>query len=326
MSSGRMYKKFIYNNPYKGLPALSNFQLTKDNLRTIKENEYLAEAVFIRATPNYATANSLMKLNTSPKATQLAKIIESKNKYFPVGQYIVGDFGWQTHTILEPCNDDQVYLVPELNSYSVGIIGTPGIAAYFGLLEICKPQENDVVVVSSAAGAVGSCVGQIAKIKGCKVIGLTSSDVKCSWLKEIGFDHCINYKKEDVKRKLEEYAPQGVDCYFDNVGGELSNYVIYQMKVYGRICICGATALYYDDNKKVPEIQSPVKIKMVKMEGVHVTRWKNQWDLAVKQNLDWLNENKLKHKETIVEDFDNLPQVFVDTITGKYFGNVIIKV
>ncbi|KAK4885640.1 hypothetical protein RN001_001911 [Aquatica leii] len=318
MSTSGIYKSFIYSNPIKGLPTLSTFKLTQEQLRPLRDNEYITEAKYIRVGPNPTETACQIKLNSVPKATQLAKIIESRNKNFLVGQYVIGNFGWQTHTVVDLKTHEEVYLIPEIDNvpqtFSLGVLGIPGIAAYFGFFEICKPHKNDILVVSSAAGAVGSCVGQIAKIIGCTVIGITSSDKKCSQLMDIGFDHCINYKKDDVKEKLAEYTPNGIDCYFDNVGGELSSYVIYQMRTHGRICICGATALYYNNNIQVQEIQSPIKVKTVKMEGMHYTRWKDQWNSAIKQNLNWLKENKLKSKETILTGFENLPQIFIDTL------------
>lgn len=180
-------------------------------------------------------------------------MIESKNTDYPVGAYVCGSFGWRTHTVFNPNNASDLamrpYVLPPFGdlplSLGLGHLGMPGNTAYFGFLEICKPKEGEIVVVSGAAGAVGSIVGQIAKIKGCKVIGIAGSDDKCAWLtKEMGFDHAINYKTEAVAEVLKKYAPDGIDCYFDNVGGGLSSIIINGMREFGRISVCGSISSY----------------------------------------------------------------------------------
>lgn len=183
----------------------------------------------------------------------VCRVTESKNANYPVGAYVCGSFGWRTHTVFNPKDDNNLvmrpYVLPSFGdlplSLGLGHLGMPGNTAYFGLLEICQPKAGEIVVVSGAAGAVGTIVGQIAKIKGCKVIGIAGSDDKCKWLtKEMGFDHAINYKTDNVSEVLKKYAPDGVDCYFDNVGGGLSSIVIHQMRDFGRISVCGSISSY----------------------------------------------------------------------------------
>lgn len=182
---------------------------------------------------------------------QVAKIIASKHTDYPTGSYMYGSFGWRTHTILNPAANDyaQWYLLPDFGglpvSLGVGYLCRVGNTAYFGLLELCQPKAGETVVVTGAAGAVGSLVGQIAKLKGCRVVGFAGSDEKCRWLEEeLGYDKAINYKKGDMKAALKAAAPKGVDCYFDNVGGELSSVIINQMNLFGRIAVCGAVSSY----------------------------------------------------------------------------------
>nr|CAD7201308.1 unnamed protein product [Timema douglasi] len=167
--------------------------------------------------------------------------------------------------------------------------------AYFGFLELCQPQPGEVVVVTGAAGAVGSLVGQIAKIKGCKVIGFAGSDEKVKWIKEeLGFDAAFNYKTKDVTEALKESAPDGVDCYFDNVGGEMSSAVINQMKQFGRISVCGSISSYNNDPSKLaraPILQPSMVFKQLKMEGFLVTRWSDRLFEGIKQNLQWIKES-----------------------------------
>lgn len=240
--------------------------------------------------------------------------------------------GWRTHTIITPdhLSINEFTLLPDFGTlpYSLGIgaCGMPGNTAYFGFLEICQPKEGETVVVSGAGGAVGSLVGQIAKIKGCKVIGFAGTDDKCRWLeKELGFDKAINYKKADLAKALKEAAPKGVDCYFDNVGGEISSVVLQQMKVFGRISVCGAISGYNDQEIQVAAPQKFFVWNQLKMEGFIVHRWTDRWMEGINQMLEWIKEDKIKIEETVTEGFENMPQAFIDMLNGKNTGKAIVK-
>lgn len=166
----------------------------------------------------------------------------------------------------------------------------PGNSTYFGFLEICTPKEGETVVVTGAAGAVGSLVGQIAKLKGCRVVGFTGSDEKCKWLEdELGFDKAINYKSGDVTKELKEAAPKDVDCYFDNVDGELSSTIIQQMNVFGRISVCGAISGYNDQQVLVPPAQKFFVFNQLKMEGFLFNRWANRWLEGLTEIAQWIH-------------------------------------
>lgn len=205
-----------------------------------------------------------------------------------------------------------------------------GIAAYFGLLDICSPKEGEVVVVSGAAGGVGSLVGQIAKIKGCKVIGMVGSDDKCDRIKrKFGFDHAINYKNESVAESLKKHAPHGVDIYFDNVGGGLSSIVIHRMREFGRIAVCGSISSYNLAVTNWPKVPSPLPLfisKQLKMQGFIVTQFWDKWFDGIAQLKQWIEEGKIKYRETITNGFENAPQALVDMLEGRNFGKAIVKV
>lgn len=205
-----------------------------------------------------------------------------------------------------------------------------GNTAYFGLLEICEPKEGEVVVVSGAAGAVGSLVGQIAKIKGCKVIGIAGSADKCEWItSELGFDHSINYKTESVDDLLKKYAPDGIDCYFDNVGGEISSFVINQMRHFGRISVCGSISSYnlpVSEWPLVPILQPAFVFRQLRMEGFLVHRYWNKWMTGLDQLKNWTIEGKIKCQETITEGFENMPQALIDVLLGRNTGKAIVNV
>lgn len=250
-----------------------------------------------------------------------------------MGKIIFGQFGWRSHTLVQPNNfsASNLYNMPDLvdlpYSLGVGCLGMPGNTAFFGLLDICQPMAGETVVVTTAAGSVGSLVGQIAKIKGCKVIGFAGSDEKCQWLENnLGFDRAINYKKTNAMESLKAVAPNGVDCFFDNAGGEQRSLIIRQMNVNGRIAVCGAVA-EYNDSESV-QISSPFKdiiLKQLTLKGFVVYRYGDRWMEGIEQILTWIREGKIQYHETVTEGFENLPKALVDVLHGKNVGKAVVK-
>merc|ERR1719433_1451360 len=269
-------------------------------------------------------------------AQSVQKVIESKDKDFPKGCNIMCNIGWVKTGIINPKESNakqpmSCVKAPELPGVSLSLLlgacGMPGNTAYFGLLDLCQPQPGETVVVSGAAGAVGSLVGQIAKIKGCKVIGYAGSDEKCAWLKEIGFDKAFNYKKVGVVESLSKAAPAGVDCYFDNVGGEMTAGVLSLMNTRGRVAVCGAISHYNDQGgyTKVTDIL-PLSIqKELKIEGFLVGRWKARWLEGIKAMAAWVGSGQIKVRETVVQGFDRMPTAFMGLFTGDNTGKMIVK-
>ncbi|RZB38986.1 prostaglandin reductase 1 [Asbolus verrucosus] len=348
-------RKYVFQKQFEGLPKETDLKLVEEELPPIKDGEFLAEAVFLSVDPYMRAYAPQLPLGSTFIGSQVAKVIESKNSSFPVGQYIVGNsFGWRTHTISDgkPTQAGQLtaWLIPDPEglplSYSLGVLGMPGNTAYFGFLEICRPKSGETVVVTGAAGAVGSIVGQIAKIKGCTVIGIAGSEEKGKWLvDELKFDRFINYKDKDFEKKLKAATPKGVDCYFDNVGGEISTQIINRMNKFGRISVCGSISGYNDKEKArgmrfwwhpvqnyyfftflAGAVQFAVVSQQLKMEGFIVHRWLDRWFEGIKQNKQWIKEGKLKYRESVTEGFDNMFKAFVDMLQGGNTGKAIVKV
>merc|ERR1719384_1336062 len=266
--------------------------------------------------------------------SQVSEVIESRNPRFPSGSHVLAYTGWRELAVVDPDAQYDTYgkgptalpkISPAYNlpdglsrSLLLGTIGMPGNSAFFGLLDICQPKEGETVVVSGAAGAVGSLVGQIAKIKGCKVIGYAGSDDKCAWLKEIGFDEAFNYKKVGVVESLSKAAPKGVDCYFDNVGGEMTAGVLSLMNTRGRVAVCGAISHYNDKGgyTKVTDILPLSIAKELKIEGFLVNRWKARWVEGIRAMAAWVISGQVQVKETTVQGFTNMPSAFMGLFTG----------
>ncbi|XP_059052265.1 prostaglandin reductase 1-like isoform X2 [Achroia grisella] len=203
-------------------------------------------------------------------------------------------------------------------------------SAYFGFTQICQPKPGETVVVSGAAGAVGSHVGQIAKILGCRVIGFAGTDEKCKWLtNDLGFDAAANYKNVNIATFLRENAPNGVDCYFDNVGGEISSVVVSQMNLFGRVATCGAISSYNEtesEKRKATILQPSIVRNQLKIEGFLVNRFADRTTEGIKQNLQWVQEGKLKYREHIIDGFESTADAFIGLFNGANTGKSLVRI
>ncbi|XP_059048576.1 prostaglandin reductase 1-like [Achroia grisella] len=330
-------KKYVVKQYFEGLPKPEDYDIVEEVLEPIKAGGIVVKTEWISVDPYLRAYNRRSSVPYDQYSFQVGVVQESKNPDFPIGTRVVTHKGWRNYTVIYPKEaspEDTIYKLPDLrglsNSLGVGAVGMPGATAYFGFLEICKPKPGETVVVTGAAGAVGSIVGQIAKIKGCKVIGFAGSDDKVQWLeKELGFDKAINYKTADVAKVLKEAAPNGVDCFFDNVGGDLSSAIIYQMNLYGRVSVCGSISAYNEDVHTSPKaniLQPAIVAKQLKIEGFIVHRWRNQWPKAFSDIVQWIESGKLIAREHVTEGFDNILKAFVGMLNGENTGKAVVKV
>uniref|UniRef100_A0A1Q3FJZ7 Prostaglandin reductase 1 n=1 Tax=Culex tarsalis TaxID=7177 RepID=A0A1Q3FJZ7_CULTA len=326
-------KKWIYARAFDGEPKLDDFRLEEEVMRELQDGEFLAQAEYLSVDPYMRIYILSYPVGSVMIGGQIARVLESRNADFPVGAHVFGQFGWRTVSICNPkgITTRKPYVLPDFGpdlprSLGIGACGTVGNSAYFGFLEICKPKEGETVVVSGAAGAVGSVVGQIGKIRGCKVIGIAGTDEKCAWLKELGFDHAINYKTADIAAELKVAAPDGVDCYFDNVGGKTTEIVRKQMRSRGRIAVCGTISMYNGSPTQVVDPQRDFVWKELVQEGFSVHRWTDRWFEGIGQNLKWIQEGKMKFRETVTEGFENMPKAFIDMMRGGNVGKAVVKV
>jgi len=334
-------RRFVLKHHFEGNPKREDFDLVKEDLPPLKENEIQFRALFLSVDPYMRPYTKRMSPPFTMIGSSVAEVEESRNPNFKKGQTIVILAGWVERGIVNPDAMGKnspgntlggVMPAPDLGpklskSLLLGACGMPGNTAYFGFLELCNPQPGETVVVSGAAGAVGSLVGQIAKIKGCRVIGYAGDDDKCAWLKSIGYDEAFNYKKVGVAESLAKAAPKGVDCYFDNVGGEMTAAVMMAMNVRGRAAICGAISHYNEKGEysKVTDILPIAIHKELKIEGFLVGRWKARWVEGIKAMAAWVNSDQVKVKETVVEGFDKMPEAFMGLFTGQNTGKMIVK-
>lgn len=326
----------LKNRP-EGKPTLSNFEFVEeDKTLTITEGEILLEAAYVSVDPylrgRMSDAKSYVepfKLNEPVHSGVVAKVTASKNDEFQVGDYVSGMLNWSTQQVSngEGLNKVDPEKAP-LSTY-LGVLGMTGLTAYLGLTEIGKPKAGETIVVSGAAGAVGSVVGQIAKILGLRVIGIAGTDEKIEMLKsKFGFDEGINYNTtKDMKSAIAEAAPNGVDVYFDNVGGPISDAVLFSINQFARIIICGAISVYNETELPKSISVQPFLVKnSALMQGFIVSNYAEKFPEAIQKLSGWLTEGKLTYTETIVDGFDNIPQAFIDLFEGKNKGKMIVKI
>ncbi|WP_209400354.1 NADP-dependent oxidoreductase [Pseudozobellia sp. WGM2] len=319
-----------------GEPTLDNFEFEKEtDTPAPSEGELLLETKYVSVDPYIRGRMSAAKSYVAPyevgqplSSGVVAKVLVSKNDNFEEGEFVSGLLEWKSQQVnngegLQKVSEDKA----PLSAY-LGIVGMTGLTAFLGLHEIGKPKKGETLVVSGAAGAVGSVVGQIGKILGLNVIGIAGSDEKTEMLtSEFGFDHAINYKTtEDMKAAIEEAAPNGVDIYFDNVGGPISDAVLYSINRFARIIICGAISVYNKTETPKGLAVQPFLVKnSALMQGFIVSNYAEKFPEAINQLASWLQDGKLKYKETIVEGFENTPQAFLDLMNGKNKGKMIVK-
>ncbi|KAL0849966.1 hypothetical protein ABMA28_011885 [Loxostege sticticalis] len=332
-------RKYVVKKHFQGVPKKEDFELVEQELSPLKDGEFLAKAEWISVDPYLRAYNSRQSVPYDQFSFQVAVVTETKHPDYPVGTRIVSHKGWRDYSILNPNVtpkelNDKFYKLPDLQGLSpslgVGAVGMPGASAYLGFLDLCKPKPGETVVVTGAAGAVGSLVGQIAKIKGCRVIGFAGSDDKVQWLeKELGFDKAFNYKTVDIRKALQEAAPKGVDCYFDNVGGEISSIIMSQMNSFGRVSVCGSISSYNEDPSKMPKatiLQPSLVFKQLKVEGFMIWSWDDRWNEAYAELVKWIKSGQLKTREHVTEGFDKLYDAFVGMLAGENSGKAVVKV
>lgn len=247
---------------------------------------------------------------------------------FKVGDFVTGWGGVQEYTVT---TGDMDYPVnPKLAPLPafIGTLGMPGMTAYFGILEVGKIKEGDVVVVSGAAGAVGSVVGQVAKIKGCTVVGIAGGPEKCAYVvDELGFDACIDYKNESVAAGLKTHCPKGMDVYFDNVGGEILDHCLARLKMHARVVICGAISQYNNSGSvKGPSNYLSLLVNRATMQGMVVFDYASQYKDGAEQLGRWVAEGKLKHKEDIYKGIENFHETFLRLFSGEKRGKLVLDV
>ena len=322
-----------------GLPKDSDWSFSSAALRDIVEGEIIVQAIYLSLDPAMRgwmnEGKSYIRpvaINEVMRAGGIGKVIASKSEKFAVGTYVSGGIGVQKFWI--GAADDKsasFYQVdPQLAPLPkyLNALGMPGMTAYFGLLDVGLPKAGETVVVSGAAGAVGQTVGQVARQKGCRVVGIAGGKEKCDFVvNELGFDACIDYKTGSVKDGLKEHCPNGVDIYFDNVGGEILDTVLTRINMKARIIICGAISQYNNTTPvKGPANYLSLLVNRARMEGIVVFDYLPRYAEATKEMGAWMAQGKFQTREDIVQGIENFPAALLMLFDGKNFGKLILQV
>ena len=311
-----------------------NFKMTEAAMPEAQDGEVLLRVRYIsldaanRAWMHGATYRSAVEANSVMAGGAVAEVVTSKAPGFAPGDLVFGDTGWQDYAALKA---KTLVKVPHMEpmTHLLSVYGIAGLTAYFGLLEVGKPKAGETVAVSAAAGSVGSIVGQIAKIKGCRVVGIAGGKEKCNWLvSELGFDAAVDYKSEPVFKALKAAAPNGIDVYFDNVGGDILEACLPQMNQNGRIACCGAVSQY----DGAPSATGPrgvpglIVVKRLIMQGFIVMDYYDQTARAMADLQSWVKSGKLKVQEDVIDGLENTPQALIGLLAGENRGKRMVKV
>lgn len=319
-----------------GKPQLDNFKFVTEPMPVAGENEVLLKTLYVSVDPYLRGRMNDSKSYIPPfqlhepmQSGIIAEVVESNLTGFTKGDFVSGGLAWKEFQVSTGKGLSKVDPKAAPLSAYLGALGMTGLTAYLGLTEIGQPKAGETLVVSGAAGAVGSIVGQIGKILGLRVVGIAGTDEKTTLLKNrFGFDEAINYKTTpNMQEAIAAACPDGVDIYFDNVGGDISDAVMANLNRFARVPVCGAISLYNTTSAQAgPRLQPIIVTRSVLMRGFIVSEFAAKAQEAIARLADWLKEDKLKYTETVVAGFDNIPVAFMDLFEGKNEGKMVVKI
>ena len=329
------HRKIILAARPKGMPKLSDFELVNSQLPILAPGECLVRGSYLSLDPymrgrmddrgSYAAS---VEVGQVMVGQVVGRVVASQDPGLKSGDLVVGDLGWQDQAVAPANSLTRVDPEPEPLSAALGILGMTGLTAYFGLLHVCQPQAGETVVISGAAGAVGSTVGQIAKIKGCRVVGVTGSQTKARYLKEqMGFDAALVWGSDrNDPDRLAAACPDGIDVYFDNLGGAVTDAVVTLLNLKARVAVCGQSSQYNLDHPEPgPRWLRNLIVKRAKVQGFLVWDFAAKHPQALKQLREWLRAGKLRNREHLVEGIDNAPRAFIEMLEGRHLGKYLVR-
>jgi NADPH-dependent curcumin reductase CurA len=257
----------------------------------------------------------------------VGEVLESKNPKFKPGDVVLGMFGWQEYGLSDGKGLNKIDASRVPMQAFLGVLGMPGVTAWIGLLDICQPKAGETVVVSAASGAVGSVVGQLAKLKGCRAVGIAGGKAKCDYVaNQLGFDACVDYKAGKLDEQLKAAVPNGIDCYFENVGGEILDAALRRMNAFSRIAVCGLISQYNATEPYGVKNFASILTNRIKVQGFIVSDRMELWAKALPELIGWVASGKIKYRETVAQGLQNAPKAFIGLLKGENFGKQLVKI
>lgn len=340
MSAALDNTRILLSSRPVGAPVADNFHLEHCPIPTLKDGEILLRTIYLSLDPYMRGRMNDAKSYADPVGiddvmlgSTVCQVNESKNPYFEKGEWVLAYTGWQSYAVSDGEGLLKLGKNPMHPSLALGVMGMPGFTAYMGLLDIAQPKKGDTLVVAAATGAVGATVGQIAKLKGCRVIGVAGTEEKCRYaVQTLGFDVCFNHKGEDFTEKLSAACCNGIDIYYENVGGKVFDAVFPLLNKGARIPVCGLISQY--NASQLPEgpdrmsmLVATLLVKRIKMQGFIIfDDYGHRYKEFSTQMKQWLTQGKIKYKEDIVMGLENAPAAFIGLLEGKNFGKLLVKV
>jgi NADPH-dependent curcumin reductase CurA len=334
-----MNKQWLLKSRPVGEPTPENFELAETPIPEPGEGEFLMKTIYMSLDPYMRgrmdagkSYSARAELGEVMLGSGGAVVTKSNNSGFKEGDYVMGMTKWQAYSVSD--GTGIMKLDPSLApiSTAVGVLGMPSLTAYFGLLDIGQPKEGETVVVAAASGAVGSVVGQIAKIKGCRAVGIAGSKEKCDYVEqELGFDICLNYKDADFADKLKEACPDGIDIYYENVGGMVFETVLPLLNDFARIPLCGRIANYNmtghpEGPDMLPAFMGQMLVKRMTLRGFIISDHYHKLPEFLREMGGWVSSGQVKYREDIVKGIENAPEAFIGLLKGANFGKLLVQV
>jgi hypothetical protein len=318
----------------QGAVKETDFRLVETPMPRPADGQVLVRSLYLSLDPymrgrmnagrNYTKGVELGEVMTGEA---IGEIVETRHAKLRVGDKVQAHMGWQQFAAIDGDDVQPIAPGPVPLTAHLGAVGMPGVTAWIGLLDIGQPKPGETVAVSAASGAVGSAVGQIARIKGCRAVGIAGGKAKCDYVvRELGFDACVDYKAGNLARDLEAATPKGVDIYFENVGGEVFNAVLPRLNDFARIPVCGLVAQNNSDAPVGMALTRQFLVQRLKMQGFICSDTMDRWPIALRDLSEWVAAGHLKYRETIAEGLENAPRAFIGLLRGENFGKQLVRI
>ena len=334
MPTSARNRQIVLNSRPVGMPAAANFAMVESSVPQPRDNEVLTRTLWLSLDP-YMRGRMSDRKSYAPSveigavmvARTVSRVIESRDSGFADGDIVLGAGGWQDYAVLPAASLRKPDPEAAPVSTALGVLGMPGMTAYVGLLDIGRPRAGETVAVSAAAGAVGSVVGQIARIKGCRVVGIAGGAAKCRYVTdELRFDACVDHRGPAFGDALPRACPAGIDVYFENVGGTVQRAVWPLLNDFARVPLCGLIAQYNDVEPTPGPNLSSVLTKRLSVRGFIVSDHGDRWEEFYRDVSSWVREGRIKYREDVVDGLEHAPEAFIGLLQGRNFGKLLVRV